>query len=496
MGASLAALAAGPQTASEDPPFGKALIRRGPAPQGESNPLLLFNLVVFDAKGEPYPGLRAVDIDIRDDGQPMQAVFCRPLESPEPISAPLGPNQYTNRPGSGSQSTLVLLDLLNADSAERGLGWREVLEILRRVESGQRLYLYLLAQDGMLSPVRGLPDGEHEDAPDDGAWAAQAETLVDRAMQAVDRTRPPELQNDLNARVQATLSALRILASDFAPQPGRKCLLWISHGVPIGARGPDLRWHDYTLSVVRLGTDLARAGIAVYAVDQQADRPNPGFSSIDTLERLAGLTAGQWFPGGAVEEAMRQAMSDGRATYRVGYRPPPERWDNKFHNLYVATEGKGGVRLQLRTIDGYYGNPREADPRESFALAAAGPSDATAIGIRAAVAPSRKGMGWMHFDIRVDAADLYLTQGATYTGGFSVTFAYFAGGWQTGFTEEIPTDLRLTAQERDAARRDGVALSVDRPVRAGATKMRIVVRDSLSGAVGSLTVPAAAPSGQ
>jgi hypothetical protein len=234
--------------------------------------------------------------------------------------------------------------------------------------------------------------------------------------------------------------------------------------------------------------DLAHAGITVYAVEQQADL-NPGFSSIDVLERLAGLTAGQWFSGGAVEEAMRQTAADGRATYRIAYRPPPDRWDNKFHNLYVAAEAKGGPRL--RTIDGYYGDQREADPRESFGLAVAGPSDATAIGIRAAVSPSRKGKGWMHFDIRVDAADLSLTQGPTYTGRFLVTFGYYTNGWQTGLTEEVPTDLNLTTREYDAALRGGVALSVDRPVPAGASKIRIVVRDPESGAVGSLTVPVA-----
>jgi hypothetical protein len=91
----------------------------------------------------------------------------------------------------------------------------------------------------------------------------------------------------------------------------------------------------------------------------------------------------------------------------------------------------------------------------------------------------------------VDAADLSLTQGPTYTGRFLVTFGYYTNGWQTGLTEEVPTDLNLTTREYDAALRGGVALSVDRPVPAGASKIRIVVRDPESGAVGSLTVPVA-----
>jgi hypothetical protein len=44
----------------------------------------------------------------------------------------------------------------------------------------------------------------------------------------------------------------------------------------------------------------------------------------------------------------------------------------------------------------------------------------------------------------VGAADLGLTQGATYTGRFLVAFAYYTTGWQLDLTEEIPTDLHLT----------------------------------------------------
>src|SRR5208283_1804513 len=103
-----------------------------------------------------------------------------------------------------------------------------------------------------------------------------------------------------------------------------------------------------------------------------------------------------------------------------------------------------------------------------------------------------RGQGWIHFEICVDAADLRLTRGASYTGRFLLAFAYYSTGWQLDLTEEVPTDLQLTSQEYDAVMRGGVRLSLDRPVRAGASKMRIVVRDPESGAVGSLTVPVGA----
>ena len=499
LGASLVAFAPGPPTAAQDLPPGKVLIRRGPKPKSESQaepqgPLLTFNLVILDAKGEPFPGLRDVDVDIRDDGKPMHAVFCRQLETAESQSAPLGPRAYSNRPmGGKSQPTLVLLDLLNANLAERGLGWNDVVNTLRKLESSERLSVYLLTQEGTLYPVRALPDAEHASSPDDGAWVTEVQVQLDEAMHAVNRIRPQEFQ-DIDARVQRTLSLLWDLASDFAPQPGRKSLVWISHGVPTAARGANTQWHDYTALVERLGTDLARSGIAVYAVDQQTDRVNPGLSSMDTLQQLADLTGGQWFSSGAAEQAILQAMREGRAMYRIGYRPPLERWDNKFHKLRIAAEGKGGIKLRVRSVGGYFGDKREADPWQRFALAAAGQADSSEIGIRATAAPSEKVKGWVHLQVSVDAADLRLTQAETYNGGFRVAFGYYTAGWQTDLTEEIPIDLRLTAQEHEAVLRDGVLLALDHPVRAGASKIRIVVRDPQSSAVGSLTVPVVAPS--
>ena len=308
MGAILVAFPASPQTAPEDAPFGKVLIRRGPRTDAEpQSPLLTFNLVVLDAHGEPFPGLRDVDLEIRDDGQPMRAAFCRPLESAEPDSAPLRPNEFTNRSiGSGSQSTLLLLDLLNENLAERGLAWNEIVNTVRQFEPHQRLYVYLLTREGTLYPIHALPDVRNRQAAGDDAWLSRFQEQLDLAIHDVNRIRPWELEPDVDARVQTTISALRNLGSYFALQPGRKSLVWISHGIPVAARGTDFQWHDYTLPVMRLGSELARSGIAVYPVNQAA-RAAPVLSSFDTLQQFADLTGGLWFPSDALDQALRQA---------------------------------------------------------------------------------------------------------------------------------------------------------------------------------------------
>lgn len=113
---------------AQNAPANRGLIRRGPTDHPEPQaPLLIFNMVALDTKGAPADGLKGTDLRIYDDGElmsaAMSAAFCRPLQSGLETAA-LGPEEFSNRPVRGdSQTILVLLDLLNQDLTERGLGY-------------------------------------------------------------------------------------------------------------------------------------------------------------------------------------------------------------------------------------------------------------------------------------------------------------------------------------------------------------------------------------
>ena len=330
--------------------------------------------------------------------------------------------------------------------------------------------------------------------PPDPDWAAKVPALLDRAMRGVNALKSQDLRVNVDARIRKSLDLLKDVAADLGAQPGRKSLVWISHGVPISATSnADQVFRDYTPLVQDAGTSLAKAGITVYAVDQM-ERDTDGLASFDTLQQLASLTGGQWLPSGRTEVAIQQALAEAAATYRVGYAPPLERWDNKFHKLRIAVEGKG-KSVRLRAPEGYFGDAREADPRDRFTMAALGQSDDSSIGIRAVATPSEKIAGWLHFEVRVDAADLQWTAGDVPAAEFGVTFVNYTTDWDKDVSSETRKPLRLTPETREAILRDGVVIAFERPVSAGVHKIRVVVRDVQSGAVGSLTVPVVPPNG-
>lgn len=481
------------------PPTAPALLILGTAfpaaaadPAVESkSPVVTFNIVAVDAKGAPVRDLRATDLRIWDDGKRMPAAFCRTFQTAEPLAARLGPREYSNRPTRGvRQTTVVLFDLLNEDLAERGYGWNELGRTFRKLESGQSFYVYLLTREGTAYPIHGLSPGEIQ-PEDDAVWVERLPGLLDHAMQATGRQRPQDFRVNVDSRVRQTVAVLQDLGAELGSQPGRKSLVWVSHGVPLAATALDGKLRDYTPWIQDLGTSFARTGIAVYAVDQ-SDHSTTRIASTDTLEELAHLTGGQVFVK-SIEDAIQQAVSDGPATYEVGYLPPLDRWDNKFHKLRVTTEVKG---VRVRAMSGYFGDPREVNPGQRFALATLGPADDSGIGIRAALSPSQRVEGWTHFQIRVNPADLQLTSGESATGEIRVTFAYYTTEWQQSTSEAIPAQVRLTSENRESMLRDGFDLSFDRGIPAGVRKLRIVVRDAHSGAVGSLTIPLEPPSGQ
>lgn len=255
-------------------------------------------------------------------------------------------------------------------------------------------------------------------------------------MSEVARLRP--VDTDVAVRVQLTYIALNGLAVELSRVPGRKNIVWITDGVPI-TLGPNRSdtgdFVDFTPQLRQLSEGLDRSGIALYPVQQimlgSPDSINggSGIGSEATLNEFAGMTGGRPNAGKDIGAAVKQAMTDMRTGYQIGYYPPSRSPDGKFHKLRVTSTSKG-VRIQAKT--GYYAWPEPPGARANAAIeeTAMTAFDAAEIGLRASLLLDPNGGRFFRLTAYIDANDVALAQqSGQYTGQLAVALvSYLADG--------------------------------------------------------------------
>jgi len=467
---------------------------------------VILNVIALDSKNQSVTDLTAADLRVLDNGKPQTiAAFRRRDLRPSP-SAPLGPRQYSNRSvNTIPHATLILFDQLNMQFADRGYVSNAITHALEQFESGDNLYLYLITVKGELYPVHALPGSEGDTAAKDGAWTHNIQTTLSAALRVTLGQRPVEL--DIDSRVRSTFATLSVVASRLAGIPGRKTIVWLTHGVPISlspARTLTGDWVDYTPYVRRLSNTLDRADVSIYAVQQSPpgslsptagdigrsqNAPDPAFTGLgseETLTEFANLTGGRAFLNNDVAGAIKQAMNDVKQSYLLSYVPPPDNWDGKYHKIRLSCTRKG-VKLQAR--QGYFafaGQEASAKQAEdAIASAVTSPFDAGEIGLRATAAALPGEHPLLRIAARVDLADVQLTAaGDTYTGQLEPRFILYLDDGT--IKQSIPTtlNLHLTA----AALREGYEVAENFDVNPHLQKIRVIVFDPASSALGSLTI--------
>ena len=368
------------------------------------------------------------------------------------------------------------------------------------------MFLYILTLNGNLYPVHPLPDPETTVRSTARPWTEDIKPLLADASRKLFGLRP--LGNLVDDRVRMTYDALEALASRVAETPGRKSIIWISHGMPItiGGRAGDFGAVDYTPLLQRLTATLDRANVAVYTVRQSgslapgiASGPTSGMASTETLDQFAGLTGGRSYGTVDIAGAIAQAAGDARMSYLIAFDPPLDRWDGKYHKIRVACSRKG-VRLQ--TKQGYYafaGDAHEGDQEKAaIETAISSPFDIPEIGLYASLVPSANPPHAMDLKVRVDAADVLLArEGDLFTGQLAVGFAgYTADGSSSrqqlhsrAEASAIGTFApRLSVEQHEQAMQQGLSIVRLVTLPPEIRKIRVMVYDRASGAIGSLTV--------
>ncbi len=463
------------------------------SPKAESIPRLVnINVAATNAKDEPVTDLRAADVQVREDGKPRPVVFFRFAGTKRAV-APAAPGEFINRPA--LPPMVILFDRWNERILTASSGWLDIRSALRLMPSVDRVYIYFFTNRGDLFPIHPFPSAGTEQRVAEPLSADGLVAKLDAAVRNLNGFRDSRFQDPV-LRENQTFQVLTTLATQMSSIAGRKSLIWITHGIPLTLWDPSGESVDFTPQVRNLSQAAARSQIPIYAVAQSAAGAgaDPASEARQTLEMFAALTGGRLYASGSAERAVADTIADAGGNYRLAYYSSTRENDRKEHKIRVQSTRKD-VRLLTRA--GYFNDGTEPGPNQieedSFSSENCSPFDATEIGLR--VAMSRKPAARIvHFDIRVDPADVFLERrGERYQGHLSVMLTPNSESCFQSISPPLAVDLSLTKEQFETASKDGLLISRDLPVSDQLQQVRVIVFDRALYALGSVTIPLLSP---
>jgi VWFA-related protein len=461
------------------------------------------NVVATDKQGQPVTDLKAEDLRVTDDGKPQPLVMFRVNDSRHPTSAPLGRHEYANQtPGTPPGATVIVFDFLNGSFTDREYMVLTLVKALANVEKPANVYLYLLTNNGTLYPIHPLPEPGAGPAALDPNWTSKAKPLLDAAIQRVYGFRPVD-DRDIGVRVVTTAQVLYGLGGDLSALPGRKDVVWITNGfrlqtnfgglcrniVVFGVTAPCTgNFVDFTPVVRYLSAKLDSVGVSMYPVDEWNVDGGDRMLVKETLDIFAGMTAGRSYVSGGTKMAIPDALQATQFCYTAAYQPAARNWDGKFHKVRITTARKG---IQLQFEQGYIATPPADETPALLQEAASSSSDLSAIGLRATVTPGA-GPHTLHIQLRIDPSHLTIVQqNGRYSGQLALLYAGVANDGVKQLAKPSNLKLDWTAEQYDGESKDGIPVTEDLAAPDGIRQIRIVIVDTNSNQVGTLTVPAA-----
>jgi len=196
-----------------------------------------------------------------------------------------------------------------------------------------------------------------------------------------------------------------------------------------------------------------------------------------------------------LDAALAEEIQATHTTYTLGFYLAENERDEEFHALVVQTRRPG---LQLYYRQGYYagktdvpadlGAKTDKDDVESALL---NQMDSKGVGITARVEETPGDpRGTLNIGLNLDTATLSLKeQGSGWTGKVEEIFVEQNENGNTLAKISDVKDFDIPAEQRAHYDSDGVAWPVSIPRMPGAVKITVIIRDSKSGRLGSLSVP-------
>jgi VWFA-related protein len=463
--------------------------------------------------------LRTIDIFSLNGGETVRDASTSPTApaTAKPPSAALPANTFSNRnagpPNVPAHSTVIVLDQVNAFFEDAGYARQQVMDLMGKLKPDERIALYvIIRRRGLaiiqdyttdhklllknlsrykpqgLAPRPGFPEPWPigvQDLP----LAAKPPSDHNPAKQTLEEKEYTWHENSEQAR-----HSLQALAEQLALVPGRKSVYWVTQAFPARLmQGMGQPAWDKTL------TALNEANVAVNTVDSRGlfGGGRPARGTIAAMQQIAETTGGNaYFGRNDLDAAMAEGIAASRVSYTLAFYLAENERDNKFHALHVKANRpdlKSGLELFYR--QGYYaGNadlPDSSRDKGDIESSLLNQVNSAAVGITARVTQVQgTPQGTLNMVLNLDPATLSLKpQAAGWNGKVEETFVELD---ESGNTLAKLSDIKVfevSTTGRAHYDSHGVTWPFSMPLMPAAQKLSIIIRDSASGHVGSLTVP-------
>jgi len=528
--------------------FAASLLPAQVVPTFKSRTGLVLVPVLVNKGGKHLGGLTKADFTLLENGvaRPIAAFEEVTVSSVARPQQRTSPGIFSNVLGTDQpQVTAIVLDLLNMPYLKQAFARQALVKFLRDLpQTDQATMLAVLTPDGLkvihsftqdpaalLASVHAAKGQLTLQDKDDSKRAEQeireaaigfseARNKGVADMEEVDRltdllTAVPNYfaqarEMDITAQ---TLYQMRQLAGAMAGIPGRKSMLWVTGGLSVRSapaprseaerrlinRGAEAGLNDL---FDRTWALLSDAGIAVYPIDV-GEASVPGFSDVSFMnparttssvakaQAMLGFTnnTGGKYCGlqGTLENCFRAAVEDSARYYLLSFYAGSQA-KTGWHKLQVKVAAPGA---QVRARSGYFfsaGTETPATRTADVTQVVTSPLDST--GISLAVhwlnPPSSEG-GKVEFELFVDP------QAVSFDGEslnhFHLKVTAWAGMRDLKFTGQLSKSLEATLKPASLERlqRTGVLYRDALTLPKDAMAVRFVVRDEVSGRLGSVT---------
>jgi VWFA-related protein len=480
-----------------------------------------FPVIVNDHNGRPVTSLKQDSFHVFEDGSEQKITsFEEVTASTDALPPAQTTGPFTNLPPVALEPrrlTVVLIDTVNSSILDEREARSSLIDYLSSKASfDHAISLLILGSKGseVICPLSADPSqvgdflrkqATRSNPGSQSNPAPSGEACNSASLQHFVSTGDPgasELKPD--RAIELTSQAFLETAWRLAGIPGKKSLVWLTEGFPFALKTPTTL-PGGTQSVVyeRALAALHDADTSVYPVNLRAIAQAPPnaegakrrwleTSTLDMLTNFASMTGGRAFLDKKdVGDALKNAASDASSYYLVGYELNTRDKKPGWRQLTVKVANPD---YQVLARNGFLVSNSVYDPELSrtsdLDIAAASPLDSTAIPLTAAFQGISGKGNRRKADFAVVVRGDSVTFGQHGGNHFQLDVLTIAekGGKQVAKLTQV-VQGGLPADQLAVVKAHGVGYKNSLELPPGDYTVRFIVRDKLSGKVGTLSAP-------